>query len=150
MQKKFSLPLIHVDSIQFLEGMKLRDPDQTRARLAEASNQSEWIIDGVGPLKIIEDRFQKSDLILCLRLPLWLNYWLMLKRQITGLFIRRSELPEGNFESTPQQTYRLMKNISSVDKGLWTQLDRIFLRDIYKNKVIYLRSFKEISDFLND
>lgn len=53
---------------------------------------NEWIIDGFGPLKIIESRFQKSDVVVFIRFPLWRNYWWCFKRQIKGLFFRRSEL----------------------------------------------------------
>ncbi|MGZ3692292.1 MAG: hypothetical protein ACXVAX_12360 [Pseudobdellovibrio sp.] len=148
LKKKYSLPLFHIDSIQFLEGMKLRDPAETREKLLEISNRSEWIIDGLGPLKIIEDRFQKSDLVICIRIPLVLNFWFMVKRQLKALFIRREELPPGNFEATPLQTYRLIKNIWNVQHGLWKQLDRIFLNEIYKDKVIYLKSVREMSEFL--
>lgn len=53
---------------------------------------NKWIIDGFGPLKIIESRFQKSDVVVFIRFPLWRNYWWCFKRQIKGLFFRRSEL----------------------------------------------------------
>ena len=149
-KNKLNLPLYHIDSFQFLEGMLLRNPDETRKILLEISELNEWIIDGVGPLKVIENRLQKSDLIICLRLPLWMNYLLMIKRQFQALFSRRKELPPNCFEATPQQTYRLIKNIWNVNFGLWKQLDRILLEDKYKNKVVYLKSFFEISQFLNN
>ena len=142
------LPLYHVDSIQFLPRLKLKSPDQTRTELLEISNYDNWIIDGFGPLNIIEDRFQKSDLIIFIRLPLVLVYWWMLKRQIKALFAQRKELPADCFEATPAQTYKLIKNIYNVHTGMWPQLDRIFKKDIYKNKVIFLQSRCEIKKFI--
>lgn len=142
------LPLYHVDSIQFLPNLKLKNPDETRTELLDISNRQQWIIDGFGPLNIIEDRFQKSDLIVFIKLPLTLVYWWMVKRQIKALFVRRKELPENCFEATPEQTYRLIKNIYNVHTGMWPQLDRIFKKDIYKNKVIFLENKKSIADYL--
>lgn len=150
LSQKLLIQLFHVDSLQFLEGMRLRNPDETRRMLTEISNLNSWIIDGVGPLKIIEDRFQKSDLIICIRIPLGRNYWYMLKRQFLGLFMRRSELPRDCFESTPAQTLKLIQNIWNVQKGLWRQLDRIFLEEKYVNKVIYLKSQQEVDDYIRN
>lgn len=142
--KKHNLPLTHVDSIQFLTTMRLRDPSETRKILEDISNKDEWIIDGFGPLKIIESRFQKSDVVVFIRFPLWRNYWWCFKRQMKGLFFRRSELPAGCFESTIPQTAKLIKTIWNVHFGMWPQLDRIFLQDIYKNKIVYIRNLAEL------
>lgn len=144
------LPLHHVDSIQFLPELKLKNPDETRIELLEISNREQWIIDGFGPLNIIEDRFQKSDLIVFIRLSLLRVYWWMLKRQIKALFIQREELPENCFEATPNHTYKLLKNIYNVHTGMWPQLDRIFKKDMYINKVIFLNSPENITNFLNN
>lgn len=143
--KKYNLPLIHVDSIQFLPKMKLRDPGETRKILEEKSEDKEWIIDGFGPLKIIESRFQKSDVVVFIRFPLWRVYWWCIKRQIKGLFTRRSELPEGCFESTFSQTFKLFKTIWNVHFGMWPQLDRIFLRETYRGKIVYVRSLRDLN-----
>jgi hypothetical protein len=99
----------------------------------------------LGPLKIIEDRFQKSDLILVIRIPIWRNLIWVLKRQLKSIFVTRSELPTNSREASLQQTWKLLTNIRSVQSGLWLQLDRIFLRDLYKNKVRYIKSVKELN-----
>ena len=145
--KRYNLPLTHVDSIQFLAGMNLRDPNETRKILENRANQDQWIIDGFGPLKIIEDRFQKSDVVIFIRLPLWRNYWWCCRRQIIGFFSRkqREELPAGCNEFTIQQTVKLFKTIWNVYFGMWLQLDRIFLQEIYKNKIIYIRTLADLN-----
>lgn len=143
--EKYKLPITHVDSIQFLPGMKLRDPSSTRKILEEVTSRNEWIIDGFGPLKIIESRLQKSDLVIFIRLSIWRNYWWCIKRQARGLFIRRTELPEGCFEGTLEQTFKLFKTIWNVHHGMWPQLDRIFLQGMYKNKIIYVRTLSELN-----
>lgn len=148
LQEITKLPLYHVDTIQFLPQLKLKNPNETRAELLGISLRQQWIIDGFGPLNIIEDRFQKSDLIIFIKLPLPLVYWWMTKRQLKALFVRRKELPENCFEATPKQTYKLIKNIYNVHTGMWPQLDRIFKKDMYKNKILFLKSSKDIIDFV--
>lgn len=144
---KYNLPLTHVDSVQFLSGMKLKDPSETRKILESIANQDQWIIDGFGPLKIIEDRFQKSDVVVFIRFPLWRNYWWCIKRQIKALFTgkQRTELPDGCLESTIPQTLKLFKTIWNVHFGMWPQLDRIFLQNMYKNKIIYVRTVTDLN-----
>ena len=143
------LPLSHVDSIQFLAGMHLRDPAETREILNDVSNNEKWIIDGFGPLKIIEDRFQKADVVVFIRFPLWRNYWWCLKRQLKGIYSRRPELPAGCFESTIPQSVKLVKTIWNVHFDMWPQLDRIFTHEKYSKKIVYIRTldeFKRIFD----
>lgn len=147
LQQVTQLPLFHVDSIQFLPQLKLKNPDTTRAELLEISRREQWIIDGFGPLNIIEDRFQKADLVVFIKLPLLVVYWWMIKRQIKALFAQRIELPEDCFEATPEQTYKLIKNIYNVHTGMWPQLDRIFKKDMYKNKVVFLENKNDIANF---
>lgn len=138
-----SLPLTHVDSIQFLSGMQLQDPAITRNSLVDISNQDKWIIDGFGPLKIIEDRFQKADVVVFIRFPLWRNYWWCCKRQLKGIFFRRPELPDDCFESTLPQTVKLVRTIWNVHNGMWPQLDRIFAQEHYSKKIVYIRTLAD-------
>lgn len=133
------LPLTHVDSVQFLPGMQLRDRAETRKILENVAAEPAWIIDGLGPLKIIESRFQLSDVVVFIRIPLWRTYWWVIKRQFMALFRRRAELPEGCFEATPHQTFKLFSTIWNVHRGLWVQLDRIFKGEVYRDKVLYVR-----------
>ena len=140
-----SLPLTHVDSIQFLSGMQLQDPAITRKSLVDICNEDKWIIDGFGPLKIIEDRFQKADVVVFIRFPLWRNYWWCCKRQVMGFFYRRPELPDDCFESTVPQTIKLVRTIWNVHFGMWPQLERIFAQEHYRKKIVYIRTLADFN-----
>ena len=78
----YNLPLIHVDSIQFVPGMKMRPYKESISILLEREAQDKWIIDGYGPLDIIEKRFLKADHVIFIDFPLWRHYWWCTKRQI--------------------------------------------------------------------
>jgi adenylate kinase family enzyme len=145
----FNLKIWHVDSIQYLPGLQWREPNETRKILSDITYEPQWIIDGLGPLKILEERMKKADMIVVLRPPLPIIYWRLLKRQITGIFKQREELPENCFEATPGQTLRMMKTIWNVHHGLWLQLDRIFEQPEYKDKVFQVFREKDISKLIN-
>jgi len=53
LSKNFAYPLYHVDSIQYLPGLKVRNKKETQKILNEIAQISQWIIDGLGPMETI-------------------------------------------------------------------------------------------------
>lgn len=139
----YQLPLTHVDSIQFIPGMKIRPYPESIQILESLQNQPMWIIDGYGPLDIIEKRFALADRIVFIDFPLWRHYWWGTKRQIQNLWSRREELPEGCDERSWQHTAKLYKSIWNVHKQMRPELLRIFGREQLKGKMVFVRSMKE-------
>lgn len=143
-------PVTHVDSVQFQKGMKLRPYKETIEVLLEIQNNSEWIIDGYGPLDILEKRFAMADQIIFIDLPLWKHIFWFLKRQLLNLFSQREELPEGCSEANLEQTRKTLRTIRSAHKQMRPELLRILNRPENKSKTRILKSTKEIQDFLNE
>lgn len=141
--KIHDLPLTHVDSIQFVRGMQIRPHKESIQILKEIQDQESWIIDGYGPLDIIEKRFQAADLVVFIDFPLWRHYWWCTKRQIQNLWSKRPELPEGCDEATLAHTMKLYKTLWRVHKLMRPELLRIFARKNLKDKIIYVRTLKE-------
>jgi adenylate kinase family enzyme len=139
----YQLPLTHVDSIQFLPGMTIRPQEETRRTLLEVSAQNKWLIDGFGPLDLIEQRFQLADRVIFVDFPLWRHSWWCAKRQIRSLWRKREELPEGCFEGTWSHTLKLYKTLFKVHKLMRPELIRILEREKLKNKVLFVRSLKQ-------
>lgn len=137
------VPLTHVDSLQFLPGMKIRPMDETRNALKAVTEQAHWLIDGYGPLDLIEKRFQAADHVVFVDFPIWRHYWWCTKRQITNLWSRREELPEGCNELTYEHTVKLYKTLWQMHTKMRPELLRIFARDNLKNKMTYVRTLKE-------
>lgn len=75
-----------VDKIQWLPGWR-RVPE---AEFVEAHDKilakTQWVIDGFGPWKEVEKRFDHADTIVFVDHPLWLHYWWATKRQVASLF----------------------------------------------------------------
>ncbi len=139
----YGLPLIHVDSIQFVPNMKIRRHAESIAVLNEIMSQDKWLIDGYGPLDILEKRFALADKIVLIDLPLWRSYWWCSKRQIKSLWKKRSELPEGCNEASLEHTVKLYKTLWQVHTKMRPELLRILSRDNCKNKVLYIRNMAE-------
>lgn len=138
-----NLPLTHVDSIQFVAGLKIRPFAESIALLTEIQNQQTWIIDGYGPLDIIQKRFHLADKIVFIDFPLWRHYWWCTKRQIKSLWQQRAELPSGSREASWAHTVKLYKTLWRVHKQMRPELMRILARDSFRGKVISINTPKQ-------
>ncbi len=137
------LPVTHVDSIQFIPGMQIRPLDETRKILGEIASQDNWLIDGFGPLDMIEKRFLLADKIVFVDFPLARHYWWCTKRQIKSLWSGRRELPEGCNEASWSHTVKLFKTLWRVHTQMRPELIRILKRDGLSHKVIFVHSLKQ-------
>lgn len=137
------LPLTHVDTIQFMAGMKVRPMEETRKELLEIAAQPKWIIDGFGPLDLIEKRFQIADRVIFIDFPLPRHWWWCAKRQFKSLWKPREELVEGCNEATIAHTIKLYKTIWKVHTQMRPELTRILQRENMRGKVIFIRSLNE-------
>ena len=140
------LPLTHIDSIQFLPGMVMRPLPETREALNAVTSQEKWLVDGFGPLDILEKRFALADRIVFIDLPLWRHYWWTIKRQISNLWSRRAELPEGCDERDWEHTKKIFKTLRQIDSKMLTELRRILNRDTNKSKTIFIHNLQQWND----
>ena len=135
LKELYSLPLTHVDSIQYIEEMQKRDESETRKILNELADQDKWIIDGFGPMDVMERRFELADLVVFVDFPLWRHYWWCTKRQVKSIWRPRSELPNNCNEATFSHTFKLYKILWRVHKQIRPRLLEIFSRSEMTAKV---------------
>ncbi len=144
--QQFNLPLTHVDSVQFLPGLKLRDFRQSIDMLKKIEFEEKWIIDGYGPLDLLENRLDRADLIIFIDLPLWRHQFWFLLRQFKSLLSPRQELPENCDEANLKQTVKVLKSMKSADQQMKPELIRILRRDHLKDKVVHIQSTKDLKN----
>jgi adenylate kinase family enzyme len=144
--KIHSLPVTHVDSIQFLSGMVIRPHQESIQMLRSIESGEFWIIEGYGPLDMIEKRFQAADRVVFLDLPLWRLYYWSGIRQIKNVFSKRAELPDGCDELSIAQTRKLFRSIKITHQKMRPELLRIFARPNLCDKVIIVRTVAELSE----
>ena len=89
----YSLPVIHLDAIQYLENWKVRDESERNQMIIKQTQKEDWIIDGIYH-HTLNERFKRADLII------WLDYSTF--SQIKGILKRyfkehgkeRKEIPK--------------------------------------------------------
>jgi adenylate kinase family enzyme len=133
--KEKNIEITHVDSIQFLPDLSIRPYKETIEILNQIQKKPSWIIDGYGPLDILEKRFEICDQIIFLDPPVWKNYWRLVLRQFKNIFSPRQELPVGHSEINWEHTLKLFKTISRHHEKMRPQLVRILNREQNKKKL---------------
>ena len=148
--EKKKIPVTHIDSIQFLPDLSIRPYADTIKQLTDIQNQSSWIIDGYGPLDILEQRLKLSDQIIFIDLPVWINYFWLVKRQFKNIFSPRHELPAGSSELTWDHTKKLFRSVDQIHRKMHPELRRILNKDIYSHKVLTIQSISELNRLRQD
>ncbi|MEH1819439.1 MAG: adenylate kinase [Nostoc sp.] len=140
------LPLYVLDKIKYQSGgTELPHEDYKHAH-QQILVTDQWIIDGFGCMETLWPRLDKADTLVFIDLPLYMHFWWVTKRLITGYF----QPPSG----WPQNSPILRSSLSSY-RALWlchkylTPKYREFIEQAQSIKNVYhIRSTKEISQFL--
>ena len=139
------LPYFPIDRIQWRPGWELMPDHEFAAAHAALLAQRAWIIDGFGPWKEVEKRFDLADTIIFVDHPLWLHYWWATKRQIATVFRGRTDGPEG-CPMLPV-TFRLYGMMWRLHRDLRPKLlAAIELRKQAK-RIFHIRSPRALADF---
>lgn len=141
----FQLPVTHIDSIQFLSGLGRRANAEVIQILRGVQDSESWIIDGYGPLDILMERLNNSDLIIFIDFPIWRHLWWAFKRQCLVLFFPRKELPAQCSEFRWGHTLRIFRGIFSEYRQMRPELLRLLSKEPYKDKTIHLLSLKQLN-----
>ncbi len=136
----YQMPLTHVDSIQYTAGMQTRNIKETRIALNKIADSEEWIIDGFGPIDVMEKRFLLAEKIVFVDFPLWRHYWWCTKRQLKSQWSPRSELPENCNEATLTHTMDLYKTLWRVHTKIRPKLLNIFSRHDISRRVVTIKN----------
>ncbi|MES2803218.1 MAG: hypothetical protein V4654_12045 [Bdellovibrionota bacterium] len=147
--KKYQLPLIHVDQIQFMPGLKFRPFAESIQILKLEQAKPQWIIDGFGPLDILEERLKLADQIIMIDLPIATHYFWACKRVLKNLIlIQRSELPVNSSERNWIHIVKLFKTIHQVHTKMRPEMLRILSRDAFKNKTLLIQNTKDLNQLM--
>ncbi|XWK87846.1 MAG: adenylate kinase [Phormidium sp.] len=139
------LPLHVLDKIQFQSGgVEVPHEDYKRTH-QQILDSDRWIIDGFGCMETLWQRLDEADSLVYVDLPLYVHFWWVTKRFITGYF----KPPEGWPQNSP-----ILKSSLSSYRVLWlchkklTPRYREYIKQAQSSKKVYhLRSTKQISQF---
>lgn len=136
--KLTNIPVTHVDSIQFNQQLEILPLDQIRNKLFQIEHQDQWIIDGYGPLDMLEARFLKADQIIFIDPPIYINFFWLTYRQIKNILWPRSELPKGSSELNWKHIKKVYKTTWSIHIKMRPQLIKMIQRKEFVHKVRFL------------
>lgn len=95
--KRYELPVLHLDSIQFLPKWEVRDKDERAALYAQflKEHTNGWVIDGNYTALDFDQRLEEADVILLLLFPALRCLWRCYKRYRTHRNRVRDSMAEG-------------------------------------------------------
>lgn len=92
---QYGLPVLYLDTLQFLPGWVVRDREEFRGLLAEFLKQDRWVIDGTYSRFFYEERMERADRIYFLDFNRFSCLFRAWKRYLTYRGKRRESMAEG-------------------------------------------------------
>jgi adenylate kinase family enzyme len=142
------LPLFPIDRIQWKPGWVSASYEEIKQRHDAIIATDCWIIDGWGPIELIEERFAAADTIILIDLPLFVHYWWSIERQIASIFRPRPDGPEG-CPMLPM-TWPLLKMIWNIHHNIRPGLIELVNRHCHEKQVFHIRSPRGLRKFINE
>ncbi len=141
-----NLPLYVLDKIQYKSGGEKVSSEEYKRAHEEILATDQWVIDGFGCLETVWLRLSQADTLVYIDFPLYIHFWWVTKRFITGFFTP----PQGWPENSP-----ILKSSMSSYRTLWlchkrlTPKYREYVMQVRNTKKVYhLESTKQISQFV--
>ena len=139
------LPLYILDKIQYQSGGVEVSQEDYKQLHQEILATDRWIVDGFGCMDTVWLRLNEADSLIFVDLPLYVHFWWVTKRLITGYF----KPPVGWPEKSP-----ILKSSMSSYRVLWlchkylTPRYREYIQQVQNTKTVYhIRSTEQISQF---
>lgn len=94
---KLNYRVIELDALHFLPNWQMRDLEDFRARVSEATTGDAWVISG-NYSKVRDIVWARADTIIWLRYPLRVSFFRLLKRTLRRVITREPLWGTGNIE----------------------------------------------------
>ena len=144
----YSIPKLHMDTLQFQPGWQDSDRDWMEAEMKNfLSEHTNWVIDGNYSWCYYEERMQEADQIIFLNFSPWICLFRAFKRYLTY----RGKVRESMAADCPERfDWEFIRWIlwDGRTKNAKERYQRVL--ETYPEKVIVLRSQKEIDQFLEN
>ena len=140
------LPLHILDKIQYRSGgAEVPQEDYKRAH-QEILQTERWIIDGFGCLETLWLRLDEADTLVFIDLPLYVHFWWVTKRLMSG----NIKPPAGWPENSPilKSSITSYRVLWLCDKYLSPKYREYIDRARSTKSVYHIRSTKQISQFI--
>lgn len=139
LSKQWKIPVTYVDSIQFNQKLQIKNMNEIRETLIQVEGRADWIIDGHGPLDMLEKRFALANQIYLLDPPLLANFFWLSYRHIKNIFFPRTEIPQGTSELYWPHIKKSYRTLWTAYKKMRPELRRMLERPEFRSKLIVIR-----------
>lgn len=139
-----SVPLVHVDSLEFNSDLSKKSLDTIRKDLKSALTGSEWILDGYGPLDMLPSHLKAADVIIFIDFRYCQNLLWLIKRQLIVLFKPRLELPAGAREWNWAHFKKMLVTLRKQHKLMNPELLRILQRPENHSKLVHVKTQNDL------
>lgn len=142
------IDLHQLDSIIYQKNGEFVDRTIVDAVHKRILSSERWIIDGLGPIQLFNERLEAADTLVYINLPYPISYWLVTKRMLKGLFVKPEGWPEGS--SVIKGTLNSYKTLKQCPQ-FWNDDFREKLRHISVNKSLFIiDSLFELNEFVKN
>lgn len=146
--KKYDLPVLHLDRIQFAANWVERDQeDKLRDVLDFMERHESWVMDGNYSNLAQERRLEEADRIIMLELNRFVCLWRVLKRWLTYNGSSRPDMAEGCKEKVDWEFLRWVLHDGRTKKRK-NHMDNIVRR--YPQKCTRIRTRKQQKQFVSE
>lgn len=140
------LPLYVLDKIKYQPGGAEVSQEEYQRLHQEILANDRWIIDGFGCMETLWRRLDEADTLVYVDLPLYVHFWWVTKRWITGYFTP----PQGWPEKSPilKSSMSSYQVLGLCHKRLTPRYRQYVEQAKANRKVYHLRSSQQIAQFL--
>ena len=139
------LEVIHLDRFYWSAGWVEMPKDKWAATIDELLSHESWIMDG-NYSGTLAKRIPASDTIIFLDMPTLLCLWRITKRRLMHRKQNRPDVAEGCKEKFNPEFYLWVSNYSRRSRP---KVLRLIYEQCTTQKVVYLRSPREVNKFLS-
>ena len=145
--KKYGIPVLHLDRVQFLPGWQERDRAEAVALTASFMEQDGWVIDGNYTAFLQEERAEQADLIIYMAFGRFVCLHRAMKRYRMYRGMERDSMAEGCTEKMDAEFIWWI-----LYKGRTAEKRRHYqrLRMRYPEKFVILRNQRELDRFCRE
>lgn len=141
----YKIPVLFLDTVQFLPGWKERDKDEAREKVREFMQNDAWVIDGNYSDFLQKERLHSADRIIILCFPRRICLPRAVRRFIKNKNKTRESMAEGCKEKLDFEFIRwiLFDGRTREKREHYRKI-----AEIYKEKTLLMKNQKEVDDYM--
>lgn len=141
----YHIPVLYLDTVQFLPGWVERDRDEARALVQNFMRNESWVIDGNYTGFYQPERLEQADIILFLNFPRLVCLMRVLKRYFQYKNATRESMAEGCIEKLDLEFVGWVL-FQGRTKAIRRHHREIIAR--YRNKTVVLSNQRQVDTYL--